>query len=115
MTGVNVFVIAGIVCATCVFYTFVGGIKAVVATDAWVCIRIKIYIIVRFNDIDLHIQIDLFQQVIVMFLSVVVVTILGTVATGGFQMIFDKASEGNRLIFFKYVLISFKKCENVIQ
>lgn len=36
VTGVNIYLIAGIVCAICVFYTFVGGIKAVVSTDAWV-------------------------------------------------------------------------------
>ncbi|XP_055296157.1 sodium-coupled monocarboxylate transporter 2-like isoform X2 [Sitodiplosis mosellana] len=74
VTGVNIYLISGIVCAVCVFYTFVGGIKAVVSTDAW--------------------------QVVVMFISVVVVTMLGTAATGGFVNIFEKASEGNRLILF---------------
>lgn len=36
-----------------------------------------------------------------MFISVVVVAILGTYATGGFSSIFEKASEGNRIILFK--------------
>lgn len=75
VTGVNIYLISFIVCGVCVFYTFIGGIKAVVSTDAW--------------------------QVVVMFISVVVVTMLGTAATGGFANIFEKASEGNRLILFK--------------
>lgn len=41
------------------------------------------------------------QQVIVMFMSVVVVTILGTAATDGFQSIFDKALQGGRVVIFK--------------
>lgn len=77
VTGVNVYLIAGIVCAVCVFYTFIGGIKAVVHTDAW--------------------------QVVVMFISVVVVTVLGTVAAGGFGKIFDTAAQGNRIILLKCV------------
>lgn len=40
--------------------------------------------------------------VIVMFISVVVVTMLGTAATGGFVDIFQKASDGGRIIFTKY-------------
>lgn len=42
-----------------------------------------------------------FSLVVVMFISVVVVTVLGTAATGGFVNIFEKASEGNRIILFK--------------
>lgn len=38
-----------------------------------------------------------------MFMSVVVVTILGTIASDGIQSIFDKASQGDRLTLFKYV------------
>lgn len=81
MTGVNIYLIAGIVCAVCVFYTFVGGIKAVIHTDAW--------------------------QVVVMFLSVVTVSLLGTLSAGGFEVIFDTAAKGNRLVFFKYVFRIF--------
>lgn len=33
VTGINIHVITPIVCLICVFYTCVGGIKAVVATD----------------------------------------------------------------------------------
>lgn len=53
-----------------------GGIKAVVHTDAW--------------------------QVVVMFLSVLVVTILGTVAMGGFENVFDRAVKGGRIDFFNF-------------
>lgn len=36
-----------------------------------------------------------------MFISVVVVTVLGTRALGGFQKVFERASEGGRVQFFK--------------
>lgn len=43
--------------------------------------------------------------VIVMFISVVVVTMLGTMASDGFVNIFEKAAEGNRIVLFKYEII----------
>lgn len=52
-----------------------GGIKAVVFTDAW--------------------------QVVVMFISVVIVVILGTIAIGGPEIIWDRSEVGGRLEFFK--------------
>lgn len=52
-----------------------GGIKAVVYTDAW--------------------------QVMVMFLSMVVIVVLGTITLGGFDNIFKIAADGDRIIFFK--------------
>lgn len=67
-------------CSVCVFYTFFGGIKAVVHTDAW--------------------------QIFVMFISVIVVTILGTIAAGGFDKVFETASNGGRIEFFKLVFLS---------
>lgn len=54
---------------------FQGGIKAVVHTDAW--------------------------QVMVMFLSVVVVVTIGTIAIGGPAQVFEKALYGERIQFFK--------------
>lgn len=103
VTGVNVYVVGGVVCTVCVFYTilvsficrhekilsifiqkniiFQGGIKAVVHTDAW--------------------------QVIVMFISVVVVTALGTAVVGGFDKVFERAMEGGRISLFKYVFQQF--------
>lgn len=75
VTGVNLYVVAFVICVVCVFYTIIGGIRAVVATDAW--------------------------QVLVMFLSVVVVACLGTSSMGGPIEVFRKASEGGRIIFFE--------------
>lgn len=52
---------------------FQGGIKAVVHTDVW--------------------------QVIVMYISVLVVVIVGTVSIGGPTVVFDIAARGDRLVF----------------
>ena len=56
-------------------FPFKGGIKAVVFTDAW--------------------------QVVVMFISVVVVVIIGTIAVGGLDVIWERSMEGGRIDFFK--------------
>lgn len=74
VTGVNLYMVAFVVCIVCVFYTIVGGIRAVVATDAW--------------------------QVLVMFFSVVVIAVLGTYYLGGPSEVFRIAREGERLKFF---------------
>ncbi|XP_040169732.1 sodium-coupled monocarboxylate transporter 1-like isoform X1 [Anopheles arabiensis] len=76
VTGFNIYVIGAIVCVVCIFYTLLGGIKAVVFTDAW--------------------------QVVVMFISVVVVVIIGTIALGGPGVIWDRAVEGGRIDFFNF-------------
>lgn len=75
VSGVNLHLIGGIVTIICIFYTLVGGIKAVVHTDAW--------------------------QIIIMFLSVVVVTLIGTFTMGGFEEVMRIATEGGRIEFFK--------------
>lgn len=75
VSGIDLHLIGGIVCVICVFYTLVGGIKAVVHTDAW--------------------------QIIIMFISVVVVVVIGTFHLGGPVQVFDKAVEGGRISFFK--------------
>lgn len=59
----------------CIFYTIIGGIKAVVHTDAW--------------------------QVCIMFISVVVVATLGTISLGGPMEIYRRATEGGRIQFFE--------------
>ncbi|XP_038110244.1 sodium-coupled monocarboxylate transporter 1 isoform X2 [Culex quinquefasciatus] len=74
VTGFNLYIIGAIVCVVCIFYTLLGGIKAVVFTDAW--------------------------QVVVMFISVVIVVILGTIAIGGPEIIWDRSEVGGRLEFF---------------
>lgn len=75
VSGINLHLIGGIVCIICVFYTLVGGIKAVVHTDAW--------------------------QIIIMFISVVVVAVLGSINLGGPTKIFERATEGGRIEFLK--------------
>lgn len=76
VSGVDLHLIGGIVCVICVFYTLVGGIKAVVHTDAW--------------------------QIIIMFISVLVVVIIGTYNLNGPFDVFEKATEGGRIQLFKY-------------
>ncbi|XP_050077278.1 sodium-coupled monocarboxylate transporter 1-like [Anopheles maculipalpis] len=76
VTGFNLYVIGAIVCVVCIFYTLLGGIKAVVFTDAW--------------------------QVVVMFISVVVVVVIGTIALGGLDVIWDRSVKGGRIDFFNF-------------
>lgn len=75
VSGMNIHLIGTIVCVICVFYTLVGGMKAIVYTDAW--------------------------QIIIVFISVVVVVVIGTWKQSGFDYIFEKAAEGGRIKFFK--------------
>uniref|UniRef100_A0A1S4GX53 Sodium-coupled monocarboxylate transporter 1 n=1 Tax=Anopheles gambiae TaxID=7165 RepID=A0A1S4GX53_ANOGA len=74
VTVLNLYMIGAIVSLVCIFYTLLGGIKAVVFTDAW--------------------------QVVVMFISVVVVVIIGTIAVGGLDVIWERSMEGGRIDFF---------------
>ncbi|KAJ8952509.1 hypothetical protein NQ318_003305 [Aromia moschata] len=76
VTGINIHVIGTIVCIVCIFYTLLGGLKAVVWTDSW--------------------------QVIAMFISVVVVIALGTFTIGGPSVIIDLNSKGDRFEFFNF-------------
>ncbi|SPP82649.1 sodium-coupled monocarboxylate transporter 2 [Drosophila guanche] len=73
VTGINIHLINTVVSSVCVFYTMLGGIKAVVWTDV--------------------------VQAGVMLLSVVLVAILGTSHTGGLSNVLENASEGGRLDF----------------
>ncbi|XP_018568626.1 sodium-coupled monocarboxylate transporter 1-like [Anoplophora glabripennis] len=76
VTGINIHLIGSIVCLVCIFYTLLGGLKAVVWTDSW--------------------------QVIAMFISVLVVVILGTVTIGGPSVIIDLTEKGGRFEFFNF-------------
>ncbi|XP_057666818.1 sodium-coupled monocarboxylate transporter 1 isoform X2 [Diorhabda carinulata] len=76
VTAINIHLIGTIVAVICVFYTFLGGLKAVVWTDSW--------------------------QVIAMFISVVVVIVLETISAGGPSNIIDLTSKGNRFEFFNF-------------
>lgn len=60
-------------CSICVFYTMLGGIKAVVWTDV--------------------------VQGGIMLLSVILVAVLGTINTGGLATVLENASDGGRLDF----------------
>ncbi|XP_026478813.1 sodium-coupled monocarboxylate transporter 1 isoform X2 [Ctenocephalides felis] len=76
VTGVDVHVIATIVCVVCIFYTVMGGLKAVVWSDTW--------------------------QTLIMFVSVLFVCILGSIHLGGFSEVFAKADKGDRLQIFNF-------------
>ncbi|EDW84258.1 uncharacterized protein Dwil_GK14045 [Drosophila willistoni] len=73
VTGFNIHLINTVVSSVCVFYTMLGGIKAVVWTDV--------------------------VQAGVMLFSVVLVGILGTQHAGGLGTVLDYASEGGRFNF----------------
>ncbi|KAL7728675.1 hypothetical protein ACLKA6_004056 [Drosophila palustris] len=73
VTGVNIHLINIVVSSICVFYTMMGGIKAVVWTDV--------------------------VQAAVMLISVVMVGVLGTMRTGGLGTVIEYATEGGRMHF----------------
>ncbi|GAB0095301.1 sodium-coupled monocarboxylate transporter 1 [Sergentomyia squamirostris] len=75
VTGVNLHLITPIICAICIFYTTVGGLKAVVYTDA--------------------------LQFIMMVGATLLVMFLGIGLTGGFSGVWETAQRGGRLIFFE--------------
>ncbi|XP_039493034.1 sodium-coupled monocarboxylate transporter 2 [Drosophila santomea] len=70
VTGYNIHLINTVVSSVCVFYTMLGGIKAVVWTDV--------------------------VQGGVMLLSVILVAILGTSNSGGLASVLESATEGGR-------------------
>lgn len=76
VSGINVHLIGTIVCLTCVFYTVLGGLRAVVWTDA--------------------------LQVAVMVTAVITVTILGTIYIGGPSAVWQKAQDAKRIQFFNF-------------
>ncbi|XP_008553145.1 sodium-coupled monocarboxylate transporter 1 isoform X2 [Microplitis demolitor] len=76
VTGINVYLIGGIVCFVCVFYTVLGGIRAVVWTDAF--------------------------QVGIMIAAVLTVTSLGTYEVGGPSEVWKKALEAKRIQFLNF-------------
>lgn len=75
----NIYLIAPAVCFVCIFYTTIGGLKAVVWTDT--------------------------IQFMVTIGSMVTVFWMGVATAGGFANIFKTALEGDRIEFFKYVLV----------
>ncbi|KAF5273271.1 hypothetical protein FQR65_LT04693 [Abscondita terminalis] len=73
VTGLNVHLISGVVCIVCIFYTTIGGFRAVIWTDTF--------------------------QLGVMVISIATVLYFGTTSVGGLNMIWAKAQEGERLNF----------------
>ncbi|CAK9798458.1 Sodium-coupled monocarboxylate transporter 1 [Anthophora plagiata] len=71
VTGVNVHVVTPFVCIVCIFYTCVGGLRAVVWTD--------------------------FIQTFIMFGSMVLIVIKGTSDVGGFSLVIRRNLESGRL------------------
>ncbi|XP_055379206.1 sodium-coupled monocarboxylate transporter 2-like isoform X2 [Condylostylus longicornis] len=71
VSGINIHIINGVVCSVCIFYTMLGGIKAVVWTDV--------------------------VQAIIMLFSVILVAILATIKVGGVNEVIERAEAGNRL------------------
>ncbi|XP_046659642.1 sodium-coupled monocarboxylate transporter 2-like isoform X1 [Homalodisca vitripennis] len=76
VTGASVHVIAPIICIVCIFYTTLGGLKAVVWTDA--------------------------LQSVFIAVSIISVTILGVRDVGGFNEVFRIAEAGHRLELFNF-------------
>ncbi|XP_055642671.1 sodium-coupled monocarboxylate transporter 1-like [Toxorhynchites rutilus septentrionalis] len=74
VSGINVHIITPVICCICIFYTTVGGIRAVIWTDT--------------------------LQFGAMLLALAVVMILGTLQLGGIVNIYKIADAGGRLIWF---------------
>ncbi|XP_071563748.1 sodium-coupled monocarboxylate transporter 1 [Temnothorax nylanderi] len=76
VSGINIHLIGTIVCVVCVFYTVLGGIRAVVWTDA--------------------------LQVGVMIAGAISVAALGTYQMGGVSEIWNRAIDADRIEFFNF-------------
>ncbi|XP_052852917.1 sodium-coupled monocarboxylate transporter 1-like [Drosophila gunungcola] len=73
VSGLNIYAIEVLIIVVCAIYTLLGGLKAVVHTDIW--------------------------QVVIMFVSVLVVAILATSYIEDLDVFFKKLEQGGRLIF----------------
>ncbi|XP_021928486.1 sodium-coupled monocarboxylate transporter 1-like isoform X3 [Zootermopsis nevadensis] len=71
VTGINVHVITPAVCIVCIFYTCVGGLKAVVWTDV--------------------------IQTLIMFGAMVLIIIKGTIDVGGFSVVWERNYDSGRI------------------
>ncbi|XP_076754285.1 sodium-coupled monocarboxylate transporter 2 [Xylocopa sonorina] len=74
VTGINLHATALLVSVVCIFYTTLGGLKAVVWTDA--------------------------IQTIVMFGGVIAIAVLGTNRVGGFEQVWKRNRDTERIVFF---------------
>lgn len=69
-TGVEIHTITPIVMGICIFYTCLGGIKAVVWTDLF--------------------------QIIIMYGTLALIVVKGTIDVGGFSVVFERNYESGR-------------------
>lgn len=74
VTGVNLHLITPVICVICIFYTTVGGLRAVVWTDT--------------------------LQFILMVGATLAIIFLGLASVGGFYDVWEAAERGGRLVFF---------------
>ncbi|KAF5273208.1 hypothetical protein FQA39_LY07539 [Lamprigera yunnana] len=78
VSGVDLHTIAPIMIIICIFYTAVGGIKAVVWADT--------------------------LQFFITVLTLIIIIILGIIKIGGITVVFEKSQQGNRLELFNFNL-----------
>ncbi|GJQ70604.1 hypothetical protein Trydic_g22998 [Trypoxylus dichotomus] len=76
VTGINLHLVTPVVCVVCIFYTTLGGLKAVVWTDT--------------------------VQTVVMVGALVVVMVMGTMNAGGFAEVWKRNKDGGRIDFFNF-------------
>ena len=75
VTGINLYIVTPIITIICIFYTTVGGLKAVVWTDT--------------------------LQFLLMVVAIIAVITLGLLSVDGVENVWEAAERGKRLIFFK--------------
>ncbi|RZC41085.1 SSF domain containing protein [Asbolus verrucosus] len=75
VSGINIHTITPIICGICIFYTTIGGLKAVVWADT--------------------------LQFIITLASRFTIFVIGTVSAGGFGNIWEISKQGERIEFFK--------------
>ena len=90
IVGLDVDISCSTMFVVCVFYTSVGGTRALVWTD---CFQVQ-----RLRMLLLH-HVVLFQ-LFFMFLSTITILILATVNAGGMIAVFDKNYQDGRIQFF---------------
>ncbi|KAG8224740.1 hypothetical protein J437_LFUL005309 [Ladona fulva] len=88
VSGVNLHLVTPLVSLVCIFYTSLGGLKAVVWTDA--------------------------IQMIMMFGASIVVVIIGTIAIGGPSVVMERSHQSGRIEFFNTMSTGLNAMSGVI-
>uniref|UniRef100_A0A1A9UN92 Sodium-coupled monocarboxylate transporter 1 n=1 Tax=Glossina austeni TaxID=7395 RepID=A0A1A9UN92_GLOAU len=71
VTGINIHIVTPVVCVVCIFYTTVGGLKAVVWTDV--------------------------IQTVIMIGAIIFIIVKGTIDIGGFQVVWQRNYDSGRI------------------